>query len=46
MPDEIALGVREYLDRENVAAIDAGDVSRELATEQALEIARKNFPLA
>ena len=45
-PEEIALGIREYLDRENVAAIEAGDSSRELATERALEIARNNFPLA
>lgn len=45
-PDEIALGIREYLDRENVAAIEAGDSAREAATSLALEIVRNNFRLA
>ena len=40
-----ALSVREYLDRENVAAIEAGDTARELATARALELVRKNFPI-
>ena len=44
-PEEFTLDLRTYLDRENCAAIDAGDEARETATSAALEIVRKNFRL-